>query len=152
MEVARRRGKARARVAVARKLGVILQRMWRGGADFRFGKAPTAAAARHVAGRRSTEKTVTRLRPRDRDRSFGDDGHGDPVKSYDRGGLAPAVARQIGTPRPPNPIMRRSCADREEKGETQGRDDSRRTEKARTADEKSTEQLDPINPNQRGCS
>jgi transposase len=45
MEVARRRGMARARVAVARKLGVILYRMWRDGADFRFGKAPTAAAA-----------------------------------------------------------------------------------------------------------
>jgi transposase len=45
MEVARRRGMARARVAVARKLGVILHRMWRDGADFRFGKAPTAVAA-----------------------------------------------------------------------------------------------------------
>ncbi len=45
MEVARRRSMARARVAVARKLGVILHRMWRDGADFRFGKAPTAAAA-----------------------------------------------------------------------------------------------------------
>ncbi len=45
MEVARRRGMARARVAVARKLGVILHRMWRDGADFRFGKAPTAAVA-----------------------------------------------------------------------------------------------------------
>ena len=45
MAVARRRGMARARVAVARKLGVILHRMWRENADFRFGKAPTAAAA-----------------------------------------------------------------------------------------------------------
>jgi transposase len=45
MEVARRRGMARARVAVARKLGVILHRMWRDDADFRFGTAPTAAAA-----------------------------------------------------------------------------------------------------------
>jgi hypothetical protein len=45
MQVARRRGMARARVAVARKLGVILHRMWRDGADFRFGKAPTAATA-----------------------------------------------------------------------------------------------------------
>jgi hypothetical protein len=33
------------RVAVARKLGVILHRMWCYGADFRFGKVPTAAAA-----------------------------------------------------------------------------------------------------------
>ena len=45
MAVARRRGMARARVAVARKLGVILHRLWRDDADFRFGKAPTAAAA-----------------------------------------------------------------------------------------------------------
>ena len=45
MDVARRRGMARARVAVARKLGVILHRMWRDNAEFRFGKAPTAAAA-----------------------------------------------------------------------------------------------------------
>lgn len=45
MDVARRRGMARARVAVARKLGVIVHRMWRDDADVRFGKAPTAAAA-----------------------------------------------------------------------------------------------------------
>ena len=44
MDIARRRGMARARVAVARKLGVILHRMWRDEADFRFGKAPTTAA------------------------------------------------------------------------------------------------------------
>ncbi len=36
---------------------------------------------------------------------------------------------QIGTPRSPDPIMRRPRADREEKRETHGRDDSRRTEK-----------------------
>lgn len=30
-------------IAVARKLGVILHRMWREDADFRFGKVPTAA-------------------------------------------------------------------------------------------------------------
>lgn len=45
MEVARRRGMARARVAVARKLGVILHRMWRDGAAFRFGVNPAAEAA-----------------------------------------------------------------------------------------------------------
>ena len=44
MEVARRRGMARARVAMARKLGVILHRMWRDGTDFRFGRDPAAAA------------------------------------------------------------------------------------------------------------
>jgi hypothetical protein len=32
------------------------------------------------------------------------------------------VARQIETPRPPDPILRRPCADREEKRVTHGRD------------------------------
>jgi hypothetical protein len=35
---------------------------------------------------------------------------------------APKVAGQIETPRPPDPIMRRPCADREEKRVTYGRD------------------------------
>jgi transposase len=43
MQVAKRRGMARARVAVARKLAVILHRMWRDAADFRFGAEPAAA-------------------------------------------------------------------------------------------------------------
>ena len=38
MELARRRGMARARVAVARKLAVILHRMWADATEFRFGK------------------------------------------------------------------------------------------------------------------
>lgn len=38
MNVARRRGMARARVAVARKLAVVLHRMWVDGSEFRFGK------------------------------------------------------------------------------------------------------------------
>ena len=42
MNIARRRGMARARVAVARKLVVILHRMWADTTEFRFGKAPTA--------------------------------------------------------------------------------------------------------------
>jgi transposase len=41
MKIARHRGMARARVAVARKLAVILHRMWIDGADFRWGKDPT---------------------------------------------------------------------------------------------------------------
>jgi transposase len=47
MNVARRRGMARARVAVARKLSVILHRMWSDGTEFRWGKqaAEPAAAA-----------------------------------------------------------------------------------------------------------
>jgi len=45
MKIAKHRGMARARVAVARKLAVILHRMWRDETAFRFGKEPCAAAA-----------------------------------------------------------------------------------------------------------
>jgi transposase len=44
MTVAKRRGMARARVAVARKLAVILHRMWIDGAEFRYGKEPVCTA------------------------------------------------------------------------------------------------------------
>src|SRR4051812_44926764 len=49
MQVAKRRGMARARVAVARKLAVVLHRVWADGAEFRWGKedadvAPAAPA------------------------------------------------------------------------------------------------------------
>ncbi len=43
MQIARRRGLARARVAVARKLAVILRRMWSDATGFRFGKEPEIA-------------------------------------------------------------------------------------------------------------
>ena len=46
MKVAKARGMARARVAVARKLAVILHRMWGDGAEFRFSKEPSAGVAR----------------------------------------------------------------------------------------------------------
>ena len=36
---------ARARVAVARKLAVVLHRMWSDKTEFRFGKEPVAAIA-----------------------------------------------------------------------------------------------------------
>lgn len=42
MKVAKTRGMARARVAVARKLAVILHRMWSEQTEFRFGKEPGA--------------------------------------------------------------------------------------------------------------
>ncbi|MDX8483518.1 IS110 family transposase, partial [Mesorhizobium sp. VK24D] len=42
MNVAKRRGMARARVAVARKLAIILHRMWSDAAEFHFGKEPGA--------------------------------------------------------------------------------------------------------------
>jgi transposase len=45
MAIAKRRGMARARVAVARKLAVILHRMWADATEFRFGKEPAALAA-----------------------------------------------------------------------------------------------------------
>jgi hypothetical protein len=60
-------------------------------------------------------------------------------------GAATRVAdamKQIGTPRPPDPIMRRPRVDREEKRATHGRDRGQRTEN-------STEPLDPGDPNQR---
>jgi transposase len=45
MQVAKRRGMARARVAVARKLAVILHRMWSGGSEFRWTKPAIPAVA-----------------------------------------------------------------------------------------------------------
>jgi len=45
INIAKRRGMARARVAVARKLAVILHRMWADATEFRYGKAPVSAAA-----------------------------------------------------------------------------------------------------------
>ena len=45
MKIAKHRSIARARVAVARKLAVILHRVWAGGAEFHFGKAPVASMA-----------------------------------------------------------------------------------------------------------
>ena len=43
MEVAKRRGAKRAKVALARKLATILHRMWVDGTEFRFGKEAVAA-------------------------------------------------------------------------------------------------------------
>lgn len=45
MNIAKRRGMARARVAVARKLAVILHRMWSDGSEFRWGKQSAALKA-----------------------------------------------------------------------------------------------------------
>jgi hypothetical protein len=71
-------------------------------------------------------------------RSRGDDGRGDLAECPEPKGCdARKVAGQIETPRPPDPIMRRPCADREEKRVTHGNGKWRE------------EQLDPHNPNQR---
>jgi transposase len=43
LDVAKRRGMKRAKVALARKLGVVLHRMWVDGTEFRWGKTATAA-------------------------------------------------------------------------------------------------------------
>ena len=43
MKIAQRRGMEKAIVAVARRLGVILHRMWVDGTEFRWGKEPVAA-------------------------------------------------------------------------------------------------------------
>jgi transposase len=43
LEVARRRGMKRAKVALARKLATVLHRMWVDGSGFRFGKEAAAA-------------------------------------------------------------------------------------------------------------
>jgi transposase len=45
VQVAKRRGMARARVAVARKLACVLHRMWADGSEFRWGKQDAASAA-----------------------------------------------------------------------------------------------------------
>ena len=49
MQIAKRRGIARARVAVARKLAVILHRMWCDGTEFRWGKPSPATAVAKAA-------------------------------------------------------------------------------------------------------
>jgi transposase len=49
MKVAKSRGMARARVAVARKLAVILPRMWSDGSEFRWGKQADVSAKAAVA-------------------------------------------------------------------------------------------------------
>ncbi len=43
LDVAQRRGMKRAKVALARKLGVVLHRMWVDAAEFRWSKAAAAA-------------------------------------------------------------------------------------------------------------
>ncbi|MEO5325229.1 IS110 family transposase [Mesorhizobium sp. CC13] len=45
MNIAKRRGMARARVAVARKLAVVLHRMWADATEFRFGKEAAGPAS-----------------------------------------------------------------------------------------------------------
>jgi hypothetical protein len=53
--VAKRRGMKRATVAVARKLGVIMHRMWVTGRGFEFGNPQPQAARRNPAERRTDD-------------------------------------------------------------------------------------------------
>lgn len=43
MTVAKRAGMRRAKVAVARKLAIVLHRIWRDGTEFHWGKEPAPA-------------------------------------------------------------------------------------------------------------
>jgi transposase len=43
LEVAKRRGVRRAKVALARKLSTVLHRLWADGSEFRFGQEAAAA-------------------------------------------------------------------------------------------------------------
>lgn len=45
LRVAQRRGKKRATIGLARRIGVVLHRMWRDGTEFRFTREATVAAA-----------------------------------------------------------------------------------------------------------
>ncbi len=69
---------------------------------------------------RSASFRLTSAEPR---RSRGDDGRGDLAERLEpEGRKASKVVKQIETPRLPDPIMRRPCADREEKRVTYGND------------------------------
>ena len=116
MNIAKRRGMARARVAVARKLAVILHRMWVDGSEFRWGKQ----AARR--GRCVSRHSSFRLKGRSRVVPVGTMDEAISLRVRNRWQQCLQVAGQIETPRPPDPILRRPCADREEKRVTHGRD------------------------------
>ena len=45
MQVAKRRGQARAKIALVRRLGVILHRMWTEGTEFRWNRDAGTATA-----------------------------------------------------------------------------------------------------------
>ena len=45
VRIAGRHGMAKAKVALARKLAVVLHRMWVDGTEFRWGREPATAAA-----------------------------------------------------------------------------------------------------------
>ena len=107
MRVAQRRGMARARVAVARKLAVILHRMWSDAAEFRFGKEPATRPLAAAVKRHASRPAGTEL-PR---RVTGSFPWGRWVRTTSLRVLnrrrQPKVVKQIEAPRSPDPIMRR---------------------------------------------
>jgi Transposase IS116/IS110/IS902 family len=56
MEIAKRRGMKRAKVALARKLATVLHRMWVDGTDFRWGKEAGAMASESGAFRQTSDR------------------------------------------------------------------------------------------------
>lgn len=82
--VAKRRGMARARVAVARKLAVILHRMWVDGGEFRW--ANSIRRRRSLYDERSFSSCRTTTEPR---RSRGDDGEAISLRVRSRSAAMP---------------------------------------------------------------
>ena len=61
MQVAKRRGQERAKVALARRLGVIMHRMWMGGSEFRWSRDAADAVA--VASTETKQEEKSRELP-----------------------------------------------------------------------------------------
>lgn len=96
MQVAERRGMARARIAVAREPATILHRMWAGGTEFRWGEEGVMPAA---ARQRSS------FRPARRNHvvPVGTMGEAIPVRTQGRGAAASKVVIRTGTSAPRTP-------------------------------------------------
>jgi transposase len=108
---------------VAKRRGMALRSpaSWRSSCTACGSTSPSSAGASKL-WRRDERNCSFRLKRRSRRRSRGDDGRGDLVESPEpEGSKAPKVAGQIEAPRPPDPIMRRPRADREEKRVIHGR-------------------------------
>ena len=110
MRVAQRRGIRRAIVAVARRLAVVLHRMWVDGSEFRW-RRDGAASYGCLNPRRKTRKNavteITRSAPAEKC-PHGDDGWGEFVRSPDPDGrLAARAPVRLLPPHPSHPIMRR---------------------------------------------
>jgi hypothetical protein len=120
MDIARRRGMARAWVAVARKLGVILHRMWCDQANLPLRQGPDRSR-RLTSDQKETAETRTRAFDRAAEIvQMGMMGAAIPLIVPNAATRVADVVNQIGTPRSPDPIMRRPRADSEAKRLTAG--------------------------------